>query len=320
MSDYIFESRPVHSAKPKVIGYGGSSTVLLAEDPKSGKPIAIKRFSIIGFSESTLIREVEILVKLNHPCVLKIHGFLLPQANDPAEIHMEYAPNGSLQSVLRLVRRGENVPLWNSTAIVVVICGIVLGMRYMHSHGFHHRDLKPGNLLLSENWRVLIADFGNGVDEYADATSSVCGGTVCYAAPEMFEEGQQTKKVDVCSFGIILYEILVGRPLFCYGTSPFDVLRWWRQEMIPDIHDGVLPEMRDLILRCMSRNPDKRPSFDEILHTLEDDQFHVVSGADIEEVTAYVQGVLAWESLHETDTRNSIYADQRLLDQPGYKD
>jgi serine/threonine protein kinase len=95
----------------------------------------------------------------------------------------------------------------------------------MHSHRFIHQDLKPSNILLNADGQTLIADFGTSRCKANDHTPTHDTGTPHYAAPELFEDDARTKKVDVFSFGLICYEILVGRAVFrnpCFLQKSFD--------------------------------------------------------------------------------------------------
>jgi serine/threonine protein kinase len=172
------------------------------------------------------IREIEILAKLNHPCVVRILGWTFPANSKSGQIHMEYAPNGSLDRVLAKRTQSESGSFLNATWAGIVICGMVLGLRYIHFSGVLHRDLKPGNILLNEKRHPLIADFGSARFSSDDATPTAETGTICYAAPEQYlENAAPATKSDVFSFGLILYEILVGWPVFSSTDSPFDVIQ-----------------------------------------------------------------------------------------------
>jgi serine/threonine protein kinase len=211
---------------------------------------------------------------------------------------MEWAQNGSLAHVFKLVKSRQRPFFWNPTGIAIIISGIVLGMRYVHSRGFIHQDLKPSNILLNDKGQVLIADFGVGRDEYVDVTPRGCG-TVAYAAPEMFqEEAELTRKVDIYSFGLILYEILVGSSVFPEDDALFDIIRKKRIGDLPLIGSRVLPTIADLIQACWQLNSDSRPSFDDILSLFEAIGYEIVPDAHFNSVADYVKGIMDWESGH----------------------
>jgi serine/threonine protein kinase len=151
--------------------------------------------------------------------------------------------------------------------------------------------LKPSNILLNDKGQVLIGDFGVGRDEYVDETSNR-GGTVAYAEPELFqEEVEWTQKVDVYSFGLILYGILVGSPVFPEDDAPFDILRKKRDSEFPLIGSRVLPPMKTLIQPCWHFESANRQSFTDIMNRFEAADFKIVADADIQTVAGYVKGV-----------------------------
>jgi serine/threonine protein kinase len=134
--------------------------------------------------------------------------------------------------------------------------------------------LKPSNILISATWRALIGDFGSSRFEADNATLTPEGGTVRYAAPEQFEANTAcTPKVDVFSFGLILYELLVGEPVFPVSMSPFAVSRAHRDGTRPSIPDSVGAFMQQLIDRCWSTNPGKRSQIQEIVPEYRADTF-----------------------------------------------
>jgi serine/threonine protein kinase len=244
----------------------------------------------VNFDEKVFLREVECLAALNHPCVLRIVGWSPVTSSGDAEIHTELAENGSLDRILT-----RPVSILNPTQLGTIICDIVLGMRYVHSRQIIHRDLKPSNILISGTWRALIGDFGSGRSQFDEGTLTPDSGTVHYAAPEQFEEQVCTTKVDVFSFGLIIYELLLGRPLFPVSMSPFAVIRAHRDGTRPAIPDSVGAFMQQLIGRCWSANPDKRPQFQEILDECRAVDFAMLPNSDRAAIRDAVEAVWTWE-------------------------
>jgi hypothetical protein len=293
-SDYM-QDIP-HSGR-SLIGHGGSSSVYLIDNSHGPEKLAVKEFDPARLDKSVFIREIEVLVKLNHPCIVRIFGYLMPSESRRGAIHMEYAANRSLKHVLGLARTHCKPVFWTSTGIAMIICGIVLGMRFIHSRGFIHQDLKPDNILLNDRGHALITDFGTTRPTDFDYTPTGDAGTVHYAAPERFKEDIEirTPAIDVFSFGLVLYEIIVGGAVFPAMLVPFEVIRMHNDGFRPDIPDHVYPHMRDLIIRCWSPNPTDRPSFDEILSFIESNRFEIFREVDPKAVHAYVNGVKDWE-------------------------
>jgi serine/threonine protein kinase len=172
-------------------------------------------------------------------------------------------------------------------------------MRFIHSKGYIHRDLKPDNILINGPGHALISDFGAVRAEESDATLTGEAGTVRYAAPELFrEDGECTDRVDVFSFGSIVFEILTGEPVFPDTLRPFDVVRQHRSGQMPAIPELCGGFMQSLISECWSQDPGRRPSFQQIIERFQEAHFGIVPEASPARVRDYVAGVTSWELQH----------------------
>jgi serine/threonine protein kinase len=241
------------------------------------------------------------MVKLNHPCVLRIVNWALADSSMEAEIHTEFASNRSLKEVLEKVNCGEKPPFWTSTGIGILIVSLVLGMRYIHSRGIIHRDLKPSNILINGKEYGWISDFGASRSETEDAASEKGTGTVRYAAPEQFEEGSIcSTKCDVFVFGLVLYEILVGKPVFPGSESHLNIIQRIRRGDLPVPPDGHGDVMQTLIGRCWKRDPQYRPSFGQIYEMFEAVDFRILPRADPTGIRDFAKAIVEWESRSAT--------------------
>jgi serine/threonine protein kinase len=215
-----------------------------------------------------------------------------------ARIATEYARNGSLEDALRRVKNGDIPSFWTHTNISIMIVGLVLGMRYLHGRGIIHRDLKPANLLLDGQYRILICDFGNAKFESCGTISSGVNCTVAYAAPEVLFDDPITRKVDVFSFGLILYEILVGDSVFPKTVTGMKrVVSMQAQDKRPEIPSNIESRVRDLIERCWSPDPSDRLTFREIFMRLDRMGFALFNDVDVEAVRRAVEDM---ETLEES--------------------
>jgi serine/threonine protein kinase len=276
-----------------VIDYGGFSTLRIAKDRKTGQTVAVKVIHLENYDQEHFFREVEALKALNHPCVCRIVGWSPPSGVNGAEIHMEFAENLSLARVLERVGLGMAPAFWTPTGKAIIICGLVLGMRFVHSKGYIHQDLKPANILINGRGEALISDFGTVRRETYDATLTPECGTVYYSAPECFNEGASiTKKVDVFSFGSILYEIVTGKTVFPTSMTPFDVIRTFRSGKMPAVPDSCGSLMQKLIPECWSQNPESRPSFHQIIECFQNADFEILPGVSRTTVRRYVTDIL----------------------------
>jgi serine/threonine-protein kinase len=233
----------------------------------------------------SFLREIETLFRLNHPCIVRILGYSFPVSSTSAEIQMEYAENGSLDSVLKRVKTGRSSNFWSPTGIGIIICEIVFGMRCVHTNGFIHLDLKLSNILIDNLGRALIDDFGTSCLEIDDSRLTTDTGTVNYAAPEMFKASHSTNKADVFSLGLVLHEILIGPAVFPYSRNDIEVMGRILAGDMPEIPAKCGQFMQNLISRGWSLNPEGHPSFDEIL-----DEFWKCDFAPV------FRGILIWST------------------------
>jgi serine/threonine protein kinase len=271
--------------------------VKLIQDPVTHQSIAVKYFSGPNPDSLQFVREFEMLSALKHRCVLRIVHWSFPAGSVDAEIHTEYAEQGSLADVLRRRARQTERFFCTPTRFAIAICDIVIGMRYVHSKGIVHRDLKPSNVLIRRNGRALIGDFGSSRFTRDDATQTGESGTPHYAAPEQFQEhAELTPKIDVWSFGLILYEIVSGSAVFPSSLQPREVARQIRARYRPPVPRTGGDHMGDLIERCWSQDPLDRPSFADILREFQSRQFAILPSTNIDEVRDAVEEVLQWES------------------------
>jgi serine/threonine protein kinase len=263
---------------------------------ETGERIAVKRFIPDVYDQTRFIREVETLVQLNHPCVVRIRGWKPPTAKEPAEIRTELAVNGSLNEVLTKARYGARFPFWNPTGKGILICGIALGMRFIHSRGILHGDLKPSNVLLNGRAEALISDFGLSRFECGNYTLTPEGGTMDYAAPELFsEDAVLTRKIDVFAFGMLVYEILTGNPVFRSSGSALAIMARILTGDMPTVPDECGSLMQDLIPRCWAIDPDRRPTFDDIIRDFAAAEFRIVPSADEGRLAIYFDDIQRWE-------------------------
>jgi serine/threonine protein kinase len=256
--------------------------------------VAVKHLQKAVIS-SDVIHEVTALAKLNHPSVLRIVGWHPAEASTGAEIWTEYASNGPIHSLLRGIGTGKIPPFWDEKGLGIVICGIVLGLRYVHFSGVIHGDVKPSNILLNANGHPLIGDFGSSYLD-SDQGTPTRPVTIHYSFPEHFDEGAvRTPKSDVFSFGLVLYELVVGRPVFSASIGPLAVIKRLLARDLPTVPTRCGLVMADLIRRCWFTDPNDRPSFDEILSEFRFHNFNILPNAVATEIEDFCEAILDWE-------------------------
>jgi serine/threonine protein kinase len=237
-------------------------------------------------------REKSIHESLNHPLIVGFGGYLPPTPTRSAQIVTEFVANGSLAELQKCDRR------MSVTRIAIIVAGIVLAMRYLHSHRIIHRDLKPANVLIDWDLIVRICDFSHSLfaDHCGDARcdqSANLGSPpsmdVRYTAPESIANHLNLKS-DVFSFGLILYELLTGSPAFSPEIPPPALMKLISIDQLrPVIPDFISDSVRSLICECLSEHVSQRPSIAEILCQLEGMDFEITAGVRCAKVREFVK-------------------------------
>ena len=295
VSDFIMDPESIELQKD--IGHGQYGKVCIAKHKETGELWAAK---VMKTSESTAmsdtsltLREVSMLAMLDHPCILTIKGVTLPSpSSHDWVIATEFMENDSIGRLLQKVnsaraQKEKEPEAWNHTNITIMIVGIVLGMRHIHRLSVLHRDLKPSNILLDKQYHPRIGDFG--LSRLYDGVSTLTHevGTPAYMAPELFENDAYSDKIDVFSFGLILFELLTGQRAF-NEERVYAHIKQLVEGKRPEIPDTVSPSMQSLIKECWDNHPEMRPPFAEIYRRLRNIDFKIWDDVDSKAVTDYV--------------------------------
>jgi serine/threonine-protein kinase 11 len=249
------------------IGSGSSSTVYAAIDTTTHRHYAVKRIRISDLLRSAngvgqLEREVGLIRKLRHPNILQLVEVLHDDVASEVYLVLEYAKKGSLGG---FVSRGQSL---SHDAILAIIRQIALALKYLHGLGYVHQDIKPGNVLIDENGRAMLADFGIG---HTFASAAMVVGSPAFQAPEALDdhyidadvgEGSPQKE-DVWALGVTLYQLLFLR-LPYFGNNLYEVVSDILQRPL-EIPADVEPEIADLLRGMLSVNPAQRFGIDDLL-------------------------------------------------------
>ncbi|MFJ5267006.1 Stk1 family PASTA domain-containing Ser/Thr kinase [Streptomyces sp. NPDC088358] len=240
------------------IAVGGMATVYRALDTRLDRVLALKVMhptlaADVSFVER-FIREAKSVARLAHPNVVQVFD----QGTDGSYVYlaMEYVAGCTLRDVLR--ERGALQP----RAALDVLEPVLAALGAAHRAGFVHRDMKPENVLIGDDGRVKVADFGlvRAVDTVTQTTGSVLG-TVSYLAPEQIEHGTADTRVDVYACGVVLYEMLTGGKPHS-GDSPAQVIYQHLNADVPPPSAAVpgMPFALDrLVAAATARDPGMRP-------------------------------------------------------------
>lgn len=251
-------------------------------------------------------REIKIMFKLNHLSIIRIKGISPLNFNfKPRPTIIFELANSTLRDVLKLEYHGNSLPEWNSTKKHITLYGIASGMQYMHSLDIIHRDLKPENILEDEYLFPKISDFGLSkeliCDFESDSFQSKEGfkGTIAYSSPEMIKNGTFSKAGDVYSYGIMAYEILSGQEIYD-KMNQFDVMNEVLNKKRPSFNFPISDSYKKLIERCWEENMEDRPSFDEIVEILKNEE-SCDESIDIGEFNKYVDYIEGYNEGNKND-------------------
>jgi serine/threonine protein kinase len=238
----------------KVLGRGGYGKVSLVRYTETGEIFAMKSLSKTKLAQNHLvartITERNVLLKANHPFIVGARFAF--QTDTKVLFMMDYVQGGELFQRLRVEHHFDEARTKLYTA------QLVLAIEYLHSIGVIHRDLKPENILVDRFGNLKITDFGLVKENMSstERTSTFCG-TPEYVAPEMVDGRAYSMSVDWWSLGILIYEMLYGRPPFSrsnvakiYAAIVHDQIRF------PT--DPEYPDAVDLIRALCTKNPARR--------------------------------------------------------------
>ena len=243
-----------------VLGSGAMGVVYLATDEKRGHPAAVKvvhnELAQGPNVQSRFIREAEILRHFSHPGIVRFLGG--GKFRGTLYIAMEFIQGSTLEKILE--ERGA-IPWREAATLAVQICN---ALHYAHEHGVIHRDLKPSNLMITEDGKVKLTDFGiaKDLDKTALTAPGRTLGTAAYMAPEQIRGTPPVShKTDLYSLGVVLYQMLTGRPPF-EGSTAVVLMHCHMNEEPPRPSDKVheIPKALDnLVVSLMAKVPSDRP-------------------------------------------------------------
>ena len=257
--------------------------VWLCRDKATAEEIAAKYINS-EVDDRGFRMECEVLGQARHPCLMSLYGVGLGTGSQPFIIATRYMKGGSLEDVMK------TKPDWfTSTVKTVMVVGIALGMQYLHSKEIIHRDLKPANVMIDEFHLPHIGDFGT-IAENDDSTKTKGVGTWRYMAPEQTGD-HYTEKVDVYSFGLIVYELVTGEHAFADCSSYLAVAEKILTGKLPHVPSSVPSFVKSIVERCWNREPEERPAFDEIVDLLVGNEYQLFPDVNTLFVSLYYEWV-----------------------------
>ncbi|MBA4102651.1 MAG: serine/threonine protein kinase, partial [Arthrobacter sp.] len=236
---------------------GGMSTVYLATDQRLERDVALKVLHPHLSSDDNFLgrlgREAKAAARLSHPHVVGV----LDQGNDgrTAYLVMEYIKGHTLRDLIN--EKGALPP----RLALALIDPVVEGLGAAHAAGFIHRDVKPENVLISDDGRIKIGDFGLARAVTTSTSTGALIGTVAYLSPELVLGRPADARSDIYSLGIMLYEMLTGQQPFD-GEVPIQVAYQHVNGTVGPpsaLVPGLAAEVDELVQWCTANDPENRP-------------------------------------------------------------
>src|SRR5919197_6312123 len=249
----------------ELLGYGGMAEVHRGRDLRLGRDVALKTLRHDLARDATFQlrfrREAQNAASLNHPAIVAVydtgeeHG---PGGEELPYIVMEFVNGRTLKEVL-----GTEGPLMPRRALEIT-ADICAALEFSHQHGIIHRDIKPGNVMLTQTGQVKVMDFGIARALASGATTmtqtSAVIGTAQYLSPEQARGEPVDARSDVYAAGCVLFELLVGHPPFV-GDSPVSVAYQHVREdprAPSELNPEVNPDIDAIVLKALAKNPANR--------------------------------------------------------------
>src|SRR5437899_405746 len=244
------------------LGRGGMGTVYLAEQPGLGREVAIKELiqSADPVALKRFLQEAQVMARTSHPNLVQVHDIELM---------------GDINYLVLELVRGRSLRDWMNQGpipppqVFAVMHGVLQALDYAHRHSIVHRDMKPENVLISEEGLVKVADFGiarlmddTGVGGTATKTGTTVG-TPQYMSPEQVASSRVDGRSDLYSAGIMFYELVAGQPPFTAtdADGPFTLMAKHVQAppKPPSVFQpGLNPELEHVILKALAKRPEDR--------------------------------------------------------------
>ncbi|XP_060195813.1 putative receptor-like protein kinase At5g39000 [Lycium barbarum] len=272
-----------------VIGHGGYGTVYKGNIDGGDTTVAVKRLKL-GSSQGEIEfwTEIKMLSTLRHEHLLSLIGY----CNEGHEMSLvyDYMPRGSLSDHLyKMDRRGHDDSSLSWEQRLKIAIGAARGLDFLHTsqNRVIHRDVKSSNILLDENWGSKISDFGlskMGGNESATHVSTQVKGTFGYLDPEYYLTNRLTWKTDVYAFGVVLFEVLSGRPAvdIRLPEEQHGLVGWAKQcikegevnklidqNLARPISSTCLKAFVGIAVKCLDDHPHERPPMSKVVKSLE---------------------------------------------------
>lgn len=285
----------------KRIGRGGMAEIFQARDILLDRPVAMKvlfpEFATDPAFVERFRREAQAAANLNHPNIVAVYDW--GKVNNTYYIAMEYVNGRTLADILK--QSGTLTPM----QVCDVMSEVASALISAHQNGVIHRDIKPGNILVSTTGQVKVADFGiaralgAGVEQGLTQTGAVMG-TATYFSPEQAQGVSTDQRSDIYSLGVVMYEMLSGVAPFTGENAVAIAYKQVHEHAMPlDQRLASVPsEVAAIVAKCMEKSPDDRYSSAE---EVRDELRRFVEGMPVLAVSAKKEAERATQVLPQTD-------------------
>ena len=285
----------------KRIGRGGMAEIFQARDILLDRPVAMKvlfpEFATDPAFVERFRREAQAAANLNHPNIVAVYDW--GKVNNTYYIAMEYVNGRTLADILK--QSGTLTPM----QVCDVMSEVASALISAHQNGVIHRDIKPGNILVSTTGQVKVADFGiaralgAGVEQGLTQTGAVMG-TATYFSPEQAQGVSTDQRSDIYSLGVVMYEMLSGVPPFTGENAVAIAYKQVHERAMPldQRLTSAPPEVAAIVAKCMEKSPDDRYSSAE---EVRDELRRFVEGMPVLAVSAKKEAERATQVLPQTD-------------------
>lgn len=247
----------------EVIGAGAHSRVARAFDPLIGRIVAIKLFPrelASGEARQRFVREARVVGQISHPSIITLHDMGVEESSQTPYLVMEFIEGQPLDKILE---KGS-LPVPKACAWAAEVA---TALAMAHRKGVIHGDVKPANILITDDHRIKLTDFGMARLASGESQDTPLLGTPAYWCPEQILGKPQDAKSDIFSLGVVLYEMVTGHRPFDSDSLQGICSRIMSSTPLPPSHanPSVPGAFNDLVASCLAKDPAHRCSSAEVL-------------------------------------------------------